>query len=32
MSGAYYSSELGMWVLGWTGDYVPKNFPVAETQ
>jgi gluconate 2-dehydrogenase subunit 3-like protein len=27
VSGAYYSSELGMRELGWTGDYVFETFP-----
>jgi hypothetical protein len=27
ISGAYYSSEMGMRELGWTGDYVFENFP-----
>ena len=27
ISGAYYSSEVGMRELGWTGDYVFQTFP-----
>jgi len=27
VSGAYYSSEIGMRELGWTGDYVYESFP-----
>ncbi len=27
ISGAYYSSEMGMRELGWTGDYVFESFP-----
>jgi len=27
ISGAYYSSEVGMRELGWTGDYVFEAFP-----
>jgi len=30
VSGAYYSSELGMRELGWTGDYVFEKFPGCE--
>jgi len=30
VSGAYYSSELGMKELGWTGNYVYEKFPGCE--
>jgi hypothetical protein len=30
VSGAYYSSEVGMRELGWTGDYVFETFPGCE--
>jgi Gluconate 2-dehydrogenase subunit 3 len=30
VSGAYYSSEVGMRELGWTGDYVFEKFPGCE--
>ena len=30
ISGAYYSSEIGMRELGWTGDYVFESFPGCE--
>ena len=30
ISGAYYSSEMGMKELGWTGDYVFESFPGCE--
>jgi hypothetical protein len=30
VSGAYYSSEMGMRELGWTGDYVFEKFPGCE--
>jgi hypothetical protein len=30
VSGAYYSSQLGMRELGWTGDYVFETFPGCE--
>jgi hypothetical protein len=30
ISGAYYSSEMGMKELGWTGDYVFPSFPGCE--
>jgi Gluconate 2-dehydrogenase subunit 3 len=30
ISGAYYSSEMGMKELGWTGDYVFASFPGCE--
>jgi hypothetical protein len=30
VSGAYYSSEMGMKELGWTGDYVFASFPGCE--
>jgi Gluconate 2-dehydrogenase subunit 3 len=30
ISGAYYSSEVGMRELGWTGDYAFANFPGCE--
>jgi Gluconate 2-dehydrogenase subunit 3 len=30
ISGAYYSSEVGMRELGWTGDYVFEKFPGCE--
>ena len=30
VSGAYYSSEIGMRELGWTGDYVFETFPGCE--
>lgn len=30
ISGAYYSSEVGMRELGWTGDYVFASFPGCE--
>ena len=30
ISGAYYSSEMGMRELGWTGDYVFESFPGCE--
>ncbi len=30
VSGAYYSSEIGMRELGWTGDYMFESFPGCE--
>jgi hypothetical protein len=30
VSGAYYSSEMGMRELGWTGDYAYETFPGCE--
>jgi len=30
ISGAYYSSEIGMTELGWTGEYVFENYPSCQ--